>query len=461
METTDEYIQPHRPCSEEAVKLSVMDQLMPRRHMSYVMCFKQSPGTSTTSTIEHLKEGLAMALTEMPQFASELRKSSKSSKNELEIVLGPNSGVLFRTSTQILNYEELTKALVEGPQVREEELSIPADQLHVVNGGIPAFFVQATVVNGGVLLATSIHHVLGDAKASEIFFEAWAKHTAQRSHGRPCAIELVDEDTQARWRLSYGPKDCKMDSFLELLGPKSDLANAKSADHIVKSTWSITSSAIQELKNDVSAAAGTSVSSSDLMCALIARHVYKARLEYENQQSWPANVILYVTSDMRSRLEPPLSKKYIGNASVAVPIAVELQTLVSGSAEDALIAVAAIIKTNIDKFDTAALRSRLGFYQNQPFYGSVIPHYQYYPGPNMLVTDSSSMGFYSLDWGVHLHKMDNFRTIGQTHAVGSCTLNPKRANETIELQVRHDLRIVDAMKADKGFSQYFKLEGCY
>lgn len=427
--------------------------------MSYLMCFKQDDANLSSSVVEDLQEGLAMALTELPQFAGELRKAS-SNKNELELILGPSSGVLFRVCKQNTEYEALTKALVEGPQVTEEELCIPVDQLHVKYGGLSAFFVQATIVNGGVLLATSIHHVLADAKGSEIFFESWAKHSAQRSHGRSSSVNLISEDAIARWRLSYGPRDHKMDSFLELLSPRSDFVGARPADHIVKSTWSISNELLQQLKNDVSSM-GTQISSSDIMCALIARHVYKARLEYESQQSWPESVILFVTSDMRSRLEPSLAKNYIGNASVAIPVAINLQTLLSETMNDALITIAASIKTAINEFDTAALRSRLGFYQNQPFYGSVVPNFQYYPGPNMLITDSSSMGFYSLDWGTKLHKMGKFRSIGQTHSIGQCTLNPKRADDTVELQIKHDLRIVEAMKQDKGFSQYFHLEGYY
>lgn len=427
--------------------------------MSYLMCFKQNDPKLASSIVEDLQEGLAMATTELPQFAGELRKAS-STKNELELVLGPSSGVNFRVCKQDSEYEALINALVEGPQVKEEGLSIPVEHLHVEYGGVPAFFAQATIVNGGILLATSIHHVLADAKGSEIFFESWAKHTAQRSHGRSPAIDVIPEDATARWRLSYGPKDCKMDSFLELLGPKTDFVGARPADHVVKSTWSISSERLEQLKSDMSST-GTNISGSDLMCALIARHVYKARLKCESQQSWPESAIIFVTSDMRSRLEPSLAKNYIGNASVAIPIAVNLQTLLSDPITDTLTTIATSIKSAINAFDTKALRSRLGFYQSQPFYGSIVPNFQYYPGPNMLITDSSSMGFYSLNWGTKLQKMDKFRSIGQTHSIGQCTLNPKRTDDTVELQIKHDLQVVEAMKHDKGFSQYFQLEGCY
>ena len=462
MDTKDAYIRPTRPHSEEVVQLSVMDQLMPRRHMCYLLCFRHSPTATPQTAIRHLQAGLAAVLTEMPQFAGELQQRS-SSKNELVLVLSPESEVLFRISERMhqAEYDSLINGMTKGPLVADDQLAIPAAELQTENGGTRAFVVQATVVSGGLLLATSIHHSLADAKATEVLFESWAKHTAEQSHGRKSVIQRAHDDTTARWRLSYGPINAQMDSFLELYGPKATYQAPTIAEQVVASTWTLSPQKMQELKDSVSVS-DVQVSTSDLVCALIARHVYKARKQYESTSTpWPESVLLYVTSDMRSRLEPPLAKNYLGNASVAVPVAVDLSNLLENPVSVALSTLAANIKTAIDKFDTLALRSRLGFYKAQPFYGSVVPKFEYYPGPNMLITDSSSMSFYSMNWGSVLHTMDYFRSVGQTHSVGQCALNPKRRDGTIEFQMRHDLRVVEAMRDDKGFSGFFELAGYY
>lgn len=464
MHIEDVYIGPTRPHSEEIVQLSTMDQLMPRRHMSYLLCFRHAASASQKATMKQLQAGLAAVLTEMPQFAGILQRKS-GPKNELELVLNPECQVMFRvcdaTNQDQVEYDSLLNGMTQGPLLADNQLTVPAAAMQTEDGGTRVFVVQATIVKGGILLATSIHHCLADAKATEVLFESWAKHTAEKSHGRSPAVEMGHDDTTARWRLSYGPQNVSMDSFLELYGPEAAYQAAELADRVVASTWTISPQAMQELKESVHATSDVQVSSSDLVCALIARHVYKARRQHETHSKWPENVLLYVTSDMRSRLEPPLARNYLGNASVAVPVPVNLAVLCDDSASTALSTTAAKIKTAIDRFDTTALRSRLGFYKAQPFFGSVVPKFEYYPGPNMLITDSSSMGFYSLNWGSNLQNMDYFRSVGQTHSVGQCALNPKRKDGIIEFQMRHDLRVVEAMKDDKGFSSFFRLDGYY
>ncbi|KAJ9662034.1 hypothetical protein H2198_001576 [Neophaeococcomyces mojaviensis] len=459
MEKSDVMVRPSRPHSEEVIQLSVMDQLMPRRHMSYLLCFRHTSTCSHSTTIQQLQTGLATVLTEMPHFAGELRQRS-SPKKELELFLDPYSHVLFRVvdATNQLNYEDVVKSMHEKPLVADDQLAVPAIDLQTDNGGVRAFAVQVTIVSGGLLLATSIHHALADARATEVLFESWSKHTAKAATGRSDAIEILPHEATARWRLSYGPQDVQVDNFLELCGPKGTYKAAKIADRVVAATWTISPQGIQKLKDFVKS--DVQLSSSDLVCALIARHVYKARIQHEHASvPWPSSILLYVTSDMRSRLEPPLAKNYQGNASVAVPVAVNLDTLLDESTPNALGTVATQIKHAIDTFDTNSLRSRLSFYKTQPFYGSVVPNFEYYPGPNMLLTDSSSMSFYSFSWGPVLQTTDYFKSVGLTHSVGQCALNPKRRDGSIELQMRHDQQVVEAMKSDKDFTCFFELVG--
>lgn len=283
--------------------------------MSYLLCFRQAPSVSHKATVQQLQEGLAAALTEMPQFAGTIRPKS-GSKNELELLLDPESYVLFRScdATDAASYDELLDSMGREPLITDDRLAIPAAEMQTPDGGTRSFAVQATTVKGGLLIATSIHHSVGDAKATEVLFESWAKHTAERSHGQSPTITIPAEDVTARWRLSYGPKNVSMDSFLELHGPKDAFRTSEIAAQVVTSRWTISSQALQQLRDSMGSKADVQLSSSDLMCALIARHVYKARRQYETSNRWPDEALLYVTSDMRSRLEPSLAKNYLGNA---------------------------------------------------------------------------------------------------------------------------------------------------
>ena len=434
---------------------------MPRQHMSLLLYFRHASSTSQKATIQHLQAGLAAVLTEMPQFAGVLRHK-KGPRNELELVLNPECGVLFRIcdASDQADYDSLLNGMTQGSLVADEKLAVPAADLQTENDGTRAFAVQATSVKGGLLLATSTHHSLGDAKATEVLLKSWARHSAERSHGRSTTIEMAHEDATARWRLSYGPKDVPMESFVENCGLKGLYQAPQLAESTLPSTWTISPDAIQELTESVKTS-GVQVSKSDLICSLIARHMYRARRQHETSTLWPESILLYVTLDMRSRLEPPLAKNYQGNASVGIAVTVDLATLCDGPNATALSTTAASIKTAIDNFDTTALRSRLGFYKAQPFFGSVMPNFEYYPGPNALITDTSSLGFYSLNWGPTLQTMDYFRVVGQTLAAGECAVYPKKKDGTIDFQMRHDPRVLETMKEDKEFSNFCRLVGYY
>ena len=72
----------------------------------------------------------------------------------------------------------------------------------------------------------------------------------------------------------------------------------------------------------------------------------------------------------------------------------------------------------------------------------------------MLIADTSELDTYSLDWGSSLGQIDAFRTIGTSVSTGSCSVHPRLRDGRIEIFLRHEKRVIEAMRMSKELSRF-------
>ncbi|KKK14384.1 hypothetical protein ARAM_000098 [Aspergillus rambellii] len=84
------------PTSEDVIKLSILDQQIMRFYAKIVNIFKLDTANNLDDVVHHLKEGLGVALSEIPDFAATLVPVPGSQRKEIELHIGPESGVQFR-----------------------------------------------------------------------------------------------------------------------------------------------------------------------------------------------------------------------------------------------------------------------------------------------------------------------------------------------------------------------------
>lgn len=444
METT--FIRPAIPQSEDVVTLSTIDQIMPRKHMAFLFCFELSENERVTA-IKQLQNGLESALADMPQFAGEMQPADND-RNELQLYIGPNSAVLLENeSWSGKSFTELKHAHFPISFLPEDKLLPSAAATET---GVRVMMIKATYVSGGLLLAVQIHHSFTDAKGAEMFLKAWSKYASAQSQGRRLEAESLDDAALERWRLSYGKK-AKAEEFPEFKDPPHQLS---SNDEVIPTLWQISKKSLEELHAFVSNP--TPISKTEALAAFLTCHQYRARFGNADSNRQINNITLYAASEVRARMEPPLAANYIGNASMIVPVPTTLDQVLSVSGP-ALNNIASQIHQAVIAYDTVAVRKRVGFYNGQPSIGAKRPSLNYYPGPNMLVTDTSEICYYSLDWGGPLGTIECFRTIGMSASAGNCSVYPKLRDGSIEIFMRHEKKVVDVLAASKEFSRFASL----
>jgi hypothetical protein len=464
MAATITFVKPVVSQSENVVRLSTIDQIMPRKYMASLFCFRRNESTSPDLVAAQLRKGLGAALAEAPHFAGEIQPAP-GQRNELQLYTGPESNVLFRDCRQWTgaNYDELVDAHFPTSLLPDDDLLVPTENTATESGGIRSLVIQANFIPGGLLLAVQVHHSLTDAKGSELFFSSWSRHTRTQCQGRPVDLKPFDEQALERWRLSYGSKKGKVEEFPEFReGPGQQRTTAGPEEKmgtVIPSIWQISPEQLDDLKNFASAQASSAmhVSKAEAVAALLCCHIYRARYGHgSNLEHQASSVTLYVASDIRSRLEPPLPPDYLGNASVIVPVPIPLTIDQLCAARDGAVLndIAATIQRAVIGYDTTAVRQRIGFYNSQPAIGSRRPNLNYWPGPNMLIADISELNTYSLDWGSSLGQIDAFRTIGTSVSTGSCSVHPRLRDGRIEIFLRHEKRVIEAMRMSKELSRF-------
>ncbi|GJV50995.1 deacetylvindoline O-acetyltransferase [Tanacetum coccineum] len=170
------------PCRLKAYNLSVYDQLAPSAYMPIVAFY---PPTSKSSsprerTTLELKNSLSQTLSQYYPFAGRLNSPTyvDCNDNGVEFIEASNNDMLLSDFLQRSNHEDLDQLF-------------PNDLIcyHPYLKGDSSITCPLSVqVNhfacGGVAVATSLNHKLGDARTILNFINHWARRNAALFHSR-------------------------------------------------------------------------------------------------------------------------------------------------------------------------------------------------------------------------------------------------------------------------------------
>lgn len=188
-------MKPQFPRSDTSIQLSSIDQFASRTYSSLLLPFAFR---WTNNTFTHFQTGLSAALNEFPDYAATVTGSSTSAKNELELKLGPDSGVyLALVSQQNWTYGSYA-------ELQEKHFPLSGIPTHILlsreaaiskapSNAIPAFLAQINVLDGGIILGISWHHSVSDARAVSMFAECWAQNTRLAAQGQPLSASSLPD----------------------------------------------------------------------------------------------------------------------------------------------------------------------------------------------------------------------------------------------------------------------------
>lgn len=456
-------VKPSAKPKSEVISLPVPDQFMLRKYMNFIFCFRLDLEANPQKVYSELRCGLSNALVEFPFLAGRIVKHD-AARDRIQINLSFDDGVVFKyndlTSSNIpsfLDFHDLEQAHFP-PSKLDPSLS-PADQMLSTGSNYPALLVQANFIKGGLLLAICPHHSTSDAVGWTGFIKSWAKHTAAASTGSKIephqSLEILDRSPLFQINndiaLEHYEKLVKVDDLTKNMTRKTTLSNT------VNCFWYFSPERLRALKaaSQTTSTAGSRISTNDALCALLWRHMTRAR---QLETSVYEITTFAIPCNIRERLSPKINPDYVGNAVVQAHSSYPIQELCS-TAPNGLNLVASAIRKAIDRVDEPMVRNIYGIFDSLPTIGSVRYNLDLSPGPDFFVTTLVDYDWYSADWGNQMGRLVRLRYTF-LYWVGGVVVQPRLRDGGIEVFMVLEPEILERLRLDETSTMFAELR-CY
>ncbi|KAL3533054.1 hypothetical protein ACH5RR_006575 [Cinchona calisaya] len=373
-------VHPAQPTPTKRLRNSNLDLLVAKIHILTVYFYKPNGSTNFFDS-RVLKEALSNVLVSFYPMAGRLARDE-----EGRIEINCNSeGVLFveaETDSSVDDFGDFTPSL-------ELRRLIPTVDYSGDISSYPLVIFQVTRFKcGGVALGAGVQHNLSDGVSSLHFINTWSDTARGLSIAVPPFIDRTliraqDPPMPVYEHIEYyPPPTLKSDSRILKSGPK-------------RSTTAILKLAPEQL-GLLKAKSNNEGSTYEILAAHIWRITCKARGLTDDQATK-----LYIATDGRSRLCPPLPPGYLGNVVfTATPIA-ESGDLQS----EPLTNSAKRIHNALTKMDNDYLRSALDYLEIQPDLAALVRGPQYFASPNLNINSWTRLPVHDADfgWGRPIH----------------------------------------------------------
>nr|AFP49814.1 caffeoyl-CoA quinic acid caffeoyl transferase 4 [Coffea arabica] len=375
-------VRPAQPTPTKRLWNSNLDLLVARIHILTVYFYKPN-GSANFFDTRVLKEALSNVLVSFYPMAGRLARDEE---GRIEIDCN-GEGVLFveaESDSSVDDFGDFAPSL-------ELRRLIPTVDCSGDISSYPLVIFQVTRFKcGAAALGAGVQHNLSDGVSSLHFINTWSDIARGLTIAVPPFIDRTliharDPPVPVFEHVEYyPPPQLKSDSRIQELktGPRA------STTAVLK----ITPEQLSQLK----AKANNEGSTYEILAAHIWRTACKAR-GLTNDQSTK----LYVATDGRSRLIPPLPPGYLGNVVfTATPIA-ESSNLQS----EPLTNSAKRIHNALARMDNDYLRSALDYLEIQPDLSALVRGPRHFASPNLNINSWTRLPFHDADfgWGRPIH----------------------------------------------------------
>lgn len=471
------------PLSDEVIRLSTLDQQAQRNYAKLLLVFELGQTSRNIDIVAHLKQSLGVALSEVPDFASTVVPLPGSNRDELELRLGPNSGVPLRVVNHAIDATNLEDGQV--PWMHGSYADFAADNFATTDTslgslfiphatcenttaeGIPALLIQINLIEGGLIMGVCWHHTVADARSVNDLCNSWARHTKTLIiRGIAASPTVPAEQTRERWRLNYGSRDVSIDHFPEYIVDRT-VRSPLSLDsgHLLDrhstgstppaiSTWYFSATALKSLRNALAESGMGSppqFTQSEAVSALIWKHMSLAR---QLRQATPDGTSLFTTRvDFRGRAKPTLVDEYVGNINEPNARArLSLEVVCAPSTPQSLATLAGAIRDAVAGLDEKAMRAFIGLINRLPAVTDLSWDYNTFPGPDLGVTDLSGLDTLRQDWGGPFGTPTCIRS--GSREKGLVYILPQDQDGGFEVQLQGEHEVLERLKGDQMFSRY-------
>ncbi|KAG4961678.1 hypothetical protein JHK87_038311 [Glycine soja] len=377
-------VRPAEETPRRALWNSNVDLVVPNFHTPSVYFYRPN-GVSNFFDAKVMKEALSKVLVPFYPMAARLRRDDD---GRVEIYCDAQ-GVLFveaETTAAIEDFGDFSPTL-------ELRQLIPSVDYSAGIHSYPLLVLQVTYFKcGGVSLGVGMQHHVADGASGLHFINAWSDVARGLDISLPPFIDRTllrarDPPLPVFDHIEYKPPPATKKTTP--LQPSKPLGSDSTA--VAVSTFKLTRDQLSTLKGKSREDGNTiSYSSYEMLAGHVWRSVCKARALPDDQETK-----LYIATDGRARLQPPLPHGYFGNVIfTTTPIAVAGDLMskptwyAASRIHDALI-----------RMDNEYLRSALDYLELQPDLKSLVRGAHTFRCPNLGITSWARLPIHDADFG--------------------------------------------------------------
>nr|QDF44406.1 quinate O-hydroxycinnamoyltransferase [Phacelia campanularia] len=367
-------IHPANPTPLKKLWNSNLDVLVGRIHILTVYIYKPNAQQNFFDS-QLLKQALSNVLVSFYPMAGRLGRDEN---GRIEINCNAE-GVLFveaETDSAIDEFDEFT------PSLEIRKMLVPAVDYSGDISSYPLVMVQVTRFKcGGVALGVGIHHTLADGVSALHFISTWSDMARGLSIAMPPFIDRTLLHARTPPTPTFEHVEYQKPPALKTT-PEQKQGAKVNCTAILKIT--------PEQLNLLKTKSKHEGSTYEILAAHIWRCTCKARGLADDQSTK-----LYIATDGRYRLCPPLPPGYLGNVVfTATPIAQ------SGDLQSELLTDSAKrIHNALARMDDEYLRSALDYLELQPDLSVLVRGPSYFASPNLNINSWTKLPVYDADFG--------------------------------------------------------------
>lgn len=466
MAVDSDFVRPTTPCSPHIIPLTPLDQMVFRIYIDFVLCFPLPVGTDQKALYLRLKHGLSETVSELPFLGGCIvPEVGRSDRVQIQINEGYGIRFLYRDYTDAAPQTSWRKSYDELKAANFPISALDAGKLSPIgfvptSPTPPVMAVQASFINGGLLLTTSIHHSATDATGFATILKTWANHSKRGCEaGGIMSLTTPNWSAMDRSMLMKGHADANIRDF-PVYRVRDGLGTGMLPACPPKelSIFYFSPSRLAQLKLAASSDKPTDpwISTNDALCALLWRHLSRARgvgsSDSEGQGTRPAQFMVVVQG--RKRLAPPLSEEMLGNAVTLALATLDINTITWPSSP--LYHAANTLRKAINKIDSAYLGGLIGMIDSMSDLGNLEVAVFDHPQRDLLVSSWADLGLLQVDWGQGVGRPEYMRIVQQpsTGGIGSVGILPRLPDGGLEVMIGIEAEAMKRLRADEEFLRY-------
>lgn len=444
-----------KPSMKYTIALSAIDQFAARCYVSILFCFPTIHSDDPETTTSHLKKGLS-ALAKDHNFLKG-RVCPTGSRGYVQVCYDTNDPdpPLVTQPCPSFTYSQLRDS---GFVIHSGKSGVfaqsPADCCQAV------FAIKVTFIHGGLVLCISPHHSFFDGRGAFRIAEIFATYC----RGETMALELGG--MYDRLQLLHGDKAHGVknhDQCLELTtnktSPQADPSQPGSVPSepnniksLVPVIFSISDHAAKDLRATLfpTKENSNSISRLDGITSLLFARIIKNRCS-----NVPATAVcsLNTAVDARSRLDPPLSKDYLGNVVIGACLDMPFSEILSKPDDEGIelkqiAAIALTLRIKINAIDDMKIRHTITYVESKPnIQDHFVDTHPEHPEASLMCSSLASWPAYELDFGGTLGRSEAVRA--HSGGSGDLKVQPKMGREgDYEVTTVLEKREVEKLKED-------------